>query len=324
MCGAQKDAPETPEPPCIKFGVRGDNFFQLRHESGSKYAKKWRNFKADFENELYDSFGDSYVDHELCVGQGADTIKHVTQSIVASEEFSILIVGIAIPELCGSDPTTGRWSVLPEYPAHLDDDLRSMSAAIQIKSPGSLILVGAPAEIWGFGPQLDAYLGHARNTLRDTGLQVIPKEAAAPLFIGHDAPMKMSSDGTHLRNDDDAKTAFVKAFAAWLILASSDATFGRCREEEVALPKAAPPQAAPAAGFKLIPRARSRSPWRTPVPKLNTGFVPPAAAGSWNNASASAAPPAAAAWAKGAGAAAPSRQKSAAEELQEWMNLGFS
>merc|ERR1740117_65228 len=91
----------------------------------------------------------------------------------------------------------------------------------------------------------------ARNTLRMAGCQVVPGDMTETAFRGQ----SISSDGTHIVNDENKKELFAKAWASWL-LACSDTTFGTVEEE-------------------CDERAKSRSPRREAIDQsqVSAGFV---------------------------------------------------
>jgi hypothetical protein len=244
-CGSPRDAPPEPEPVSIQFGVRGDSLLQCKHEGGSKYAKKWRNFKADFENELYNAFGNVDVDYTLSIEDGG-RIKDVIKTVAEGAKYDIMIIGIIVQDLLVQDSYTGAWSVIPEYPESLDSDLELLAATILSKSNGSMVLAGGPASFWGFAPKWDNFLAHVRNKLRSSGLQVVPVELADPVF----AQMSKESKGFYFANNDEQKEMFVKQWAAWLIAGSSTPELFRTLTVETALPSE---------------RDRSRSPRRQPA-----------------------------------------------------------
>jgi len=292
QCGTPRSAltePPPPEPKGISFGVRGDSLLQTRHEGGSKYAKKWRTFKADMENEFYSTFGNCTVDYDV---QAGATIQQITLSIANGPQFDILCVGIACQDLLSSD---GTWTVVSQYPVSLDEDLQLMAETIKSKSPGSLVMIGGPAEIWDRPARWDKFIARASNTIRRSGIQVVPTDAGASVLC----QMTMASDGYHFENNDHDKELFAKAWANWLLVASADPTFGRTMSDENAIPDASGDTSTRHLAVNTPGRqGRSRSPQRPVQQQYTAPFVSAtrklqdrpgwerAAAGSSSNASA--------------------------------------
>jgi len=232
-CKTPKSMVGVPEEVGIKFGIRGDNLLQLRHEGGSASAKKIRNFKQDFEGIFWEVFGKCYVDFSINPNQ---KVRDITMNIATGDLWDVMAVGLGIQDLV--DPNS--WEVLGQYPPSLDDDLMQLALAIKSKSKGSLVLLGGPASFWERPPRFDSFMSRAANTLRKAGVQVVPGESAAHLF----EQMTLANDQFHFSNIDDQKAKFVQTFALWL-QAASDPTWGLAVEEEG--------------------RGRSRSPRRNPV-----------------------------------------------------------
>lgn len=209
-----------PAPVVTQFGVRGDSLMQTRHD-GAK-TKKYRTMKAEFEIELYNVFGECGVDYELNPGEN---LREVVRSIANGPSFSILCVGIAIQDLL--DPTT--YAPVPSYPLNLDQELTRLAAAILSKANGSMVWVGGPAEFWGRQRVWDTYMAHARNTLRNAGLQVVPVETVD--FVMRQ--LTLSTDEFHIANVDAEKEVFAKAWATCLYAAAADPTWGRAITGEI-------------------------------------------------------------------------------------------
>lgn len=226
----------------IKFGIRGDSLLQLRADGGNKAAKRWRTFKAHFESEFFNVFGNCVLDYSLLTDPET-RIHDVTLNISGGVAFDILCVGLGMQELMIS----GGWgppTVVTAYPADLDWQLEELAVAIKAKSQGSLVFLGGPASFWKLqSTDWDNFMARARNTLRKAGVAVVPIETAGPAL----EQMTLSTDGLHIANDEDQKDKFAKAWSAWLYAASADPTFGRTVTEEAS---------APATSW----RARSRSP----------------------------------------------------------------
>jgi hypothetical protein len=281
---------------------------QCKHEGGSKYAKKWRNFKADFENELYNAFGNVDVDYTLSIEDGG-RIKDVIKTVAEGAKYDIMIIGIIVQDLLVQDSYTGAWSVIPEYPESLDSDLELLAATILSKSNGSMVLAGGPSSFWGFAPKWDNFLAHVRNKLRSSGLQVVPVELADPVF----AQMSKESKGFYFANNDEQKEMFVKQWAAWLIAGSSTPDLFRTLTVETTLPSE---------------RDRSRSPRRQPAQQFNAAWGAPAldASAAWGAQASAAwgAPASAAAWGAPASAASAAPRSNTEVSMRDLMReAGF-
>lgn len=219
-CGAPKPRPGDPPKKETKFAIRGDSLMQTRHETSKYTNKKHRNFKGEFEDVFWNIFGDSVVDHSLNVGCPlADTINNIS----TGEVFDIICVGISIQDLLDD-----YWQPVMAYPPHLDAQLERLAEALKAKGKGSLVLLGGPASFWKRPPRWDAFVAHARNTLRNAGVQVVPKEMVDHLFES----MELSCDHFHIANIDSDKENFAKAWASWLVAAAGDPQFGRALTNE--------------------------------------------------------------------------------------------
>lgn len=215
-CGAPKGSLAKEEPVGIRFGVRGDSFLQTKHDTTK--LKKTRNFKRDFETSFWDVFGNCEVDYEI---QAGECLGAITQMIMNGPSFDILCVGVGIQDLMDQN----AWDKIAKaFPATLEQELQNLALAIKSKAGGSMVWVGAPAEFWGRKPaeRYDAYLEHARNTLRAAGIQVVPEETVA--FVMNQ--MTLSKDETHILNNEHEKEIFAKGWATCLYAAASDPTWG--------------------------------------------------------------------------------------------------
>jgi len=267
-CGEPKPPPGTPLPapepvgPLIRIGIRGDSFLQTRHDTAK--LKKYRTFKANFEAELWQTFGNCTIDHAINAGEN---ISEVIRSIANGPEFEYLTVGISIQDLM--DPR--EWNKVGlMYPPTLDRELETLALAIRSKASGSMIWVGAPAEFWGRSRSWDIYMERARNTLRKAGVQVVPAETIE--FVMQQ--ITLSNDEMHIANIEHEKTAFAKAWVTCLYASASDPTWGRAPTDGGA--SAAPSEAASSsnavaavkemasrvAAASASGRGRSRSPHR--------------------------------------------------------------
>jgi len=213
--------PTKPQAPAgINFGIRGDSLLQTRHDSAK--LKKYRNFKPDFETAFWNVFGNCTLDHDISAGE---KVREVAVKIANGPAFDILCVGIGIQDLM--DPN--EWNkILPFYPPSLDQELECLAAAIKSKANGSMVWVGGPAEFWGRGDRWDSYMAHARNTLRKSGIQVVPSETATFVF----QQLTLANDEAHIANLDHEKEAFAKAWATCLYAAAADPTWGTAVADE--------------------------------------------------------------------------------------------
>jgi len=270
-CGTPRDgsaqpavaaAPAIPEPPGVQFGVRGDTILQLRHEQGSKSAKRWRTFKQEFERELWTMFGNCQVDYHL-MGENSgepERIQNVALHIANGADFDILIVGIFVHDLIKAEGWEG-YSVVTAFPDYLEEQLKYLAAAIKLKSKGSMVLLGGPADFWKFSPRWNTYCARARNILRKEDIAVVPVETADAVFEN----MSLSKDGLHFSNVEHEKDYFAKAWVQWLLASSADPTFGKVPTPDDVI--------------FTQPRPRSRSPRRgdpanTGPQSFSAPFVP--------------------------------------------------
>lgn len=217
-CGAPKPPPGTkaPEAPVgIKIGVRGDSFLQTRHDTAK--LKKYRNFKHEMARDAYETFGNCTVDYEINPGQN---LLEVIRAIADGPTFDVLTVGIGIQDLV--DPADYS-KIAPLYPSWLNESLQTLAAAIMSKATQSLVWVGGPADFWWRPKQWDSYMEVARNTLREAGIQVVPRETVNWVM----SQMKLSKDGACISNEDEAKDVFSKTWVMCIHAAAGDQMWGR-------------------------------------------------------------------------------------------------
>jgi len=220
-CGALKPPKGSPlangppeRTPGIKIGIRGDSLLQTRHDTAKKTKK--RNFHHELNSMLYEVFGNCTIDHELSAGEN---LYEVTRAIANGPGFDVLSVGVGVQDLV--DPNDYS-KIVPVYPSWLDDTLRMLAAAIMTKSKHSMVWVGGPAEFWGRQKQWDTYMEKARQTLRDSGVQVVPRETVNWVMN----QMKLSNDGMSISNINEDKEIFSKCWSACLHAAATEPSWG--------------------------------------------------------------------------------------------------
>lgn len=219
-CGTPKPPPgsgnEAPSRPTgIRFGVFGDSLLQTRHDTAK--LKKYRNFHHDFNRDFYTTFGNCTVEHEINPG---DNLYAVTRTIANASAYDVICVGIGVQDLV--DPKD-YGKIVPLYPSFVDDALRMLAAAIMSKATQSMVWVGGPADFWKRPKQWDVYMERARNTLREAGIQVVPRETVNWVMD----QMQLANDGMSISNIETDKVKFSEAWCACLHAAATDPTWGR-------------------------------------------------------------------------------------------------
>lgn len=213
----------------LSFGIRGDCMLQCYADDYNGKKARWRNFKTDFYSDFWAAFGHCDLSYEFVDNledKHATTLRDVTKQIEEGPEYDVLVVNIMIHDLIAKRPWNDMPDIVKRYPPLLDKDLADLSEAMHAKAQGSLVILGGPAEFWSFPDRWNHFMARARNKLRRQGLQVVPPTEMDPIML----QMRVSSDGKHICNEQEGKTAWSANWIHWLKQAA-DPIFGTELEE---------------------------------------------------------------------------------------------